>query len=213
LGYCGKTESYCNEIISQKEPLLDKQRAYNVLISSIAALGRSIDAQDKCLEVLAKLGIRFPKIGQTCSLLIGILNAKLSLQRTTEELSKLTRIADESKIWAMALLDKLVGYAYQNSGSALVPLGTFKGLRWTVKYGISEYSPPLLAIVGLLLVVALKDYNGAKVYAEKALALLKEPNCRHSESRTHFIVYNFIMYWISPIEVSIRGFWMVITRV
>jgi tetratricopeptide (TPR) repeat protein len=75
----------------------------------------------------------------------------------------------------------------------------------TVKYGISEYTPPILAIAGLLLVAVLKDYKGAKEYAEKALALLKEPNCRQSESRTNFIVYGFIMHWVSPIEVSIRG--------
>jgi predicted ATPase len=207
LGVLGKTESYCNEIVSQKEgPLLDKRRAYNVLISSIAAQGRNVDAQDKCLEVLAKLGIRFPKIGQTFSVLIGILRAKLSLKRTTKQLANLTRMTDESKIWVMVLLDKLVGYAYQDSGSALVPLATFKGLQLTVKHGISEYTPPILAIVGLLLVVALKDYKGAKDYAEKALALLKEPNCRQSESRTHFIVYEFIMHWVSPIEVSITGF-------
>ncbi len=88
----------------------------------------------------------------------------------------------------------------------MVPLATFKGLQLTVKYGISEYTPPILAMVGLLLVAVLKDYKGAKDYAEKALALLKEPNCRQSESRTNFIVHAFIMHWVSPIEVSVKGF-------
>jgi predicted ATPase len=67
------------------------------------------------------------------------------------------------------------------------------------------FKTPSLAIVGLLLVAVLKDYKGAKDYAEKALALLKEPNCRQSESRTLFLVYGFIVHWVSPIEVSIRG--------
>ena len=78
LGVLEKTELYCNEIISQRGPLLDKRRAYNVLFSSIAAQGRYIDAQDECLEVLAKLGIRFPKIGQTFSVLI-VLRGTLSM--------------------------------------------------------------------------------------------------------------------------------------
>jgi len=39
------------------------------------------------------------------------------------------------------------------------------------------FKTPSLAIVGMLLVAVLKDYKGAKDYAEKALALLKEPNC------------------------------------
>jgi hypothetical protein len=140
----------------QKEgSLLDKRRAYNVLISSIAAHGRNVDAQNKCLEVLARLDIRFPNIGQSFSVPVGLLRAKISLKQTTEQLSNLTRMTDESKIWVMVLLDKPVGYAY--SGSALVPLATFKGLQLTVKYEISEYTSPILAIAGLLLVVALKD--------------------------------------------------------
>jgi predicted ATPase len=49
------------------------------------------------------------------------------------------------------------------------------------------------------------DLLGAKDYAEKPLALLKEHNCRQSESQTHFLVYLFVMHWVSPREKLISG--------
>mmetsp|Transcript_8324 Transcript_8324/g.13779 ORF Transcript_8324/g.13779 Transcript_8324/m.13779 type:complete len:1123 (-) Transcript_8324:162-3530(-) len=199
---------YCDEVLAQvNHPFVDKRHAYNTLLHSIAAQGRMQEAQDLCVEVLAKLGCRFPKHGKTAYTIVGLLRTEMALKKTTEKIPNLPVITDDLKKWTMYLLDNLVTYTYQND-PALLPLAILKGHRYTIRYGLSEYAPAILSLVGLLLAGALGDFAGAIAYAENALALAEDH--RDVQARTIFVSYQFVMHWQIATEMCkkplLRGY-------
>ena len=145
-------EKHCNAVIAQTDrPLKDKFRAYNVLVDSTGNRNHLKDAMDILLAVLSQLGCHFPKRGRMLFTLAGLIRTKATIKnRTPEEIAKLNRMEDDSKVEAMRLLDKLATFSYL-AQSELLPLCILKSLRWTLRYGVSAFSPPAFATVGLIL--------------------------------------------------------------
>jgi predicted ATPase len=207
LGDFELTRTFCDPILEQKHrPLLDRRRAYDVLLYLKHAQNLTRDCELLCLELLADLGCHFPKRGLELFALVGIMRTQASSKkRTLDEISQLKPMTEESKIWAMNLLDKLAGYSYITE-SGLLPLAILKGLRWTLAYGVSEFSPPMFALVGFILTGVLGDFKGGKVYLDYALALLRRTDSRRVESRTLFLVHWFGLHWIAPLESCLKPF-------
>ena len=145
-------EKQCNEIIAQKDrPIEDKFRAYNVLVDSISGRNMLTEAMDLILSILFKLGCKLPKRGRMLHVIAGLVKAKAATKhRTTKEISKMVMMTDPKKLQAMRLLNKLTTIAYY-ANSELLPLAILKEMSWTIKYGISESSPPTFCAVGLIL--------------------------------------------------------------
>jgi predicted ATPase len=207
VGNFDEMQAYCDEVLAQSDrPLLDKQRAYIVLLNSIRAQGRATDSGLLCLEVLAKLGCKFPKYGRTSRVVLNLLRAKFTLKSTAEKFSKLDFIEDKSKIWAISLLDNLVLSSYQGA-PGLLPLAILKGLDWTVQYGLTEYTSVFLVLTGFLLVMT-GDFEGGKVYGKQALELLGITEAKRSsqECRTLFLAHQFVLHWQCPAEMCAKGF-------
>ena len=146
-------EENCKEIIRQRHrPISDKFRAYNVLIPSIGNRNRIHEACDTLVSVLEELGCRFPKYCQLFFVLNGIMSTMVTLKRyEPEDFTIFKEMTDESQIQAMRMLDKLATFSYFIDGSLLLPLAILKSFRWSIKYGVSEFSPPAFVLVGLIL--------------------------------------------------------------
>jgi predicted ATPase len=101
--------AFCKEVIRQeKRPILDKRRAYTVLIDATGATGKPVEAQKLCRQILSKLGHVFPQFAVKLHILSGILKVQRSMTMATNPdfLSKLPSMVDETNQWTMALLDK-----------------------------------------------------------------------------------------------------------
>jgi len=162
VGNFAKVKEYSDEILKLRNcPLLDKRRVYRATLNSLVAMHRNKDAQNLCLQILSKLGCHFPKHGRRIFAAAGVLRTAMSLRRALSVIPTLPAIEDENKRWVMSLLDLLVTYSWQGDPE-LLPLVMLKGYRWTLRYGISEYSGPVLANVAFLIVMAVGDFAGAK---------------------------------------------------
>jgi predicted ATPase len=196
---CGKhelTKQLCDEILeSENRPLLDKRRAYNVQIHSLNAQSQTSSTKDLCVDVLAKLGCKFPKRGRPFYALAGLIRVLATLESTTNKISTLKASRDEHKQWAMYLLDRLTNCTYQ-CDPELLPLSMMKGLRWTLKYGIADFTAPTLVTFGLMLAGSVGNFAGAKKYADFALKYMD----RNAAPRTIFLAYEFILPWQIPFE-------------
>lgn len=206
VGNFEKMRQYCDDIISQEDrPLLDKQRAYNTLLGSTTALHRLSDAAVLSSKILSLLGYRFPKRGIKLRVMAGVLQAKSVLKRQTPEiLARLPVMTDPHKMWAMHVLDQCVTVAYLDR-SSLFPLLICKGLRWTLDYGISDFSPVMFALVGFILAVFLRDYKGSEAYASHAIEMLKQVrSARKVAARVAFLSHAYVMHWSRPVKMSIK---------
>lgn len=155
LGGASPMEFYCNEVIRQDRPLLDKMRAYHVLIDALGNKLLLTKTIDMIVSVLSQLGCHFPKRGLLLYVLCGLLRVKITTRKlTVEKLSQLKEMDDRSKMEAMRLLDKLATFTFI-AKSDLLPLAILKSFRWSLEFGICCNSPPAFATVGLILSTAL----------------------------------------------------------
>lgn len=149
IGDSEKMESHCKVIIEREDiPLTDKFRAYNVLIDSIGNRNMLDRAIKLCLLLLEELGCELPKKNFLFHTLAGV--GRIKMTSTKFDIHAMKETTDVSKVQAMRVLDKLATFTYIN-GSPLLPLAIFKNFRWSIKYGLSQYSPPAFATVGLIL--------------------------------------------------------------
>jgi predicted ATPase len=147
-----RMEEHCNAIIKQKDrPLPEKFRAYNILVDSMGNRNKLGEAMELILDVLETLDCKLPKGRYLFHTLVGIGRIKLTIKKyTPEDIARLGEMEDESQKEAMRLLDQLASHAYM-AEHPLLPLAIFKSLRLSIQHGISEYSPPAFATVGLIL--------------------------------------------------------------
>lgn len=80
------------------------------------------------------------------------------------------------------------------------------GLEYTLKYGVSTYSPRLVAMVCVFFSGPLDDLQGATLYARYSLRLLEKVSHRPSEASTLLSAYAFGMCWTTPLRDLIGTF-------
>jgi predicted ATPase len=75
----------------------------------------------------------------------------------------------------------------------------------TLNDGVSAYSPPAFALVGLLLCGIVRDYKGGVAFADQALALLSKVKApRKVEARTKHITHGVVIHWLRPLHLSLK---------
>jgi hypothetical protein len=63
----------------------------------------------------------------------------------------------------MSLLDNLVTYTYQND-KVMFPLVLLTSLHYTLRYGLTEHAPSILALIGAIFAGVLGDFSVAKAF-------------------------------------------------
>jgi histidine kinase len=203
IGKDREAQSFCEAVCSRADiPILDKQRAYIVHLDSLSADMQTVLAQEKCIEVLALLGCHFPIYAWGLHTLVGLLKTELSVKSLANKIPKLGVMTDETKKFSMQLLDRLVTFAYQNK-SDIFALVILKSLKYTLKCGVSDYSPPMLATVGLLLSAGMGDLEFGRKFGELALSKFYMTSghiSRRAKARTLFVASAFSLHWQLPMS-------------
>jgi predicted ATPase len=199
-----RMREYCDLILGKKDiPLLDKRRVYNAMLNSLLAEGRPYDARILCTEVLARLGVRFPQVGQSLHTLAWMLRMKLCWKRSIPNVTNLEFISDDRHVWIMSLLDNLTTCCYQTA-QEMMPLVIIRGFKLTLRNGLTIQAPIFLTTVALLCVI-IEDFHGAKLYCDEALKLLDlVVNRQDVEARTLFVAYQFVQHWQIPVDACLE---------
>lgn len=156
-GDMAQMEEYCNAVIERKEiPVTDKLRVYNVLIPSIGSRNLVRQAFDKSESVLRELGCTFPARARFLHTIGGVLRLKSAQRKYRPRDFELhEEMTEGTRIQVMSLLDKFAEYAYLAKSSVL-PLAIMKSYHLTLRYGLSEWSPPAFAAIGFIFCVKLE---------------------------------------------------------
>ena len=108
--YCSgdttRAREYCHVVIGiENKPLLDKEVAYNVLLTSYNAAGQHHQAMQICLSLLDKLGCRFPKFCGTALGAVEMLRAKSKAKSYSRLIPNLPTIESPEIRWIILLLE------------------------------------------------------------------------------------------------------------
>jgi hypothetical protein len=208
----GNTEAvdmYCDEVLSQKRcTVFDKLRLYNALIESRGADGRTQEALDLCLNVLAQLKCKFPKsgAGKVFRVIKTISEMKKSRENipTADDIKNLPVMTDRARVESMNLMRRLVVYCYLTGNKLLMVLVLTRQVRWTMRYGMDGCSPPALNGYGVLMMAVLGDFRSATKYAEHALSMQHRQKTKVNESTTLRGAHLYILPWTKPLHQSMK---------
>ena len=193
-------KNYCDEVLAQDCPILDKVRVYSSISSQISNSGRHVEAVDLLLEVLGLLGISFPKssAGQLFATLTGLIKCKMSVKsRTAKEAAALPIMENPREIEIMKLLEKLMGYSYMTK-SNITALAILKIMDLSLSRGVSPVSSPAFAGTATILSGTLNDIQAGAKMADYSLKLEAKLNSGVSLARTKFIASSFAYVWTMP---------------
>jgi predicted ATPase len=206
LGNIAEMELHCNKVLEQDIPLLDKMRVYYVILDSTADRQNIPKALHLCMEVLKNLGCTFPR----CALSVNIVTIANVLKfqsqadsRSLDEIANMAPMTDRRRIEVMRLLDKLATYCYL-SENILFPVTILRRLKYTLCYGVTDYSAVDFVGLALILTAKLLDFQAGSAYANYSMLLLERIDSKRSHSRVYMVAYAFVFPWTQPTQSVLK---------
>jgi predicted ATPase len=209
-GQTNVMEVYCDEVLNQKDcSIFDKLRVYHILMDSLGNGGRLQEALKLCLNVLEQLDCKFPKreVARVARVVATIFKIKGEKNiPTADDIKMLPQMANPEKVESMNLMKRLGTYSYMTGNTMLMVLVLTRQVRWTMRYGLSAYSPPAFNGYGMILMSVLGDFDLGTKYADYALLMLEILETKATESATLYGSYSLILPWKRPVHASIKPF-------
>merc|ERR1712226_130612 len=194
-----KTEEYCNAVLNQTEgPFEDKFGAYFVLVDLKLMTGELQQVRELLTNVLKRYKISFSKnpVAIASSVIFTLLRAKAKLK--TVQIDEL-QVVDDVTIKAVTrFMEKFMKCLFLAEDPRFPSVVVYL-YNYTWEYGISESSAPSFGTIGILLVAAMEDFQGAAKYADLALEVIEKSRSDNGRPRTFALVYNFLYPWSRPI--------------
>jgi predicted ATPase len=229
MGDFEKVQEYAKKVTHLKtcQPI-DKIRMYNVLIDSLSCEHKEAIAIDVGIDFLSQLGCKFPKskVAVLAQSILGVMKTKGSVKNASTLMEALPVTNDPAHLGIMKTLAALIYPIYSSKPevgphSGSLSWGVCKMLfpshphsfllqlflivchylsKYTFKYGITSYAPLALGFQGFILLHVLGDFNGAKVYAEHAMRMIKVHDCKVVEARMLFMIQSGVCHWLQPLS-------------
>lgn len=203
---CGQfdiSEQLGNQAMDHAKSVLDQVKIYETRIFTEVARNSPSTAIKISLEVLRKLGVKFPKNPNKMHIILAILRTKFSLLWTSNErLLALPVMQDPKKLAACRVLSAAIAPSYY-AAPALYPLISLTLLNLSIRYGYNKGSPVAYASYGIILAGVLGELNRAYDFGQLALKLIERHHAVESEAKVLLIVSGLIAHWREPYRNSL----------
>ena len=210
--YCGAVEaSYCTQNLEKLEEYsrvviqmqgIHAREKFRVFVAQIAVYGGNEQFQDAFLtgrNAINSMGIaNLPKNPSTLYAMKQLLKTvKLMKRFGRKEILSLAENPDPAMVATMGLVVELSSVAFQTCPNFFLVM-YMKAVRWTIKYGITKYSPVIISVFGILMTTALNNISEGVLYAEIAVEL----SSRYHSTLPLTIsgVYGYVMHWKKPMH-------------
>ncbi|MEO8400344.1 MAG: serine/threonine-protein kinase PknK [Gammaproteobacteria bacterium] len=192
-----------NEALTHARSLVDQVKVYQTKIYTEIARNAPATAVEISIEVLKKLGVKFPKKPNKIHVLLSILNTKLLLLgKSNEHLMNLLPMTDPIQLSACKILSATIAPAYY-AVPALYPLVTLELLKLSIRYGYNSGAPVSYASYGIILCGVLNDIKRGNEFGQMALKLVEQHRAIESEVKVSLIVTALIAHWQEPYRNSL----------
>ncbi len=199
-------EELAGAVLKRANTLLDKVKVYEIKIQAYILQDKKREALQTGLEILALLGVRFPKKPTKLHILLGLLSTKLALAgKRIEGLIDLPEMTDPYKLAAMRLLISISATAYQTRPE-LFPLIVFKQAHLSVKHGNTSESVPAYDYYGIILCGVVGDIDAGYRFGKLALEVLERFNAKEQKCRTYFVFNGFVRHWKEHVRDTLQPY-------
>jgi len=185
-----------NVVMKNGRTLLDKVKAYEILIQAYKAQNRLMDAVKTGLFVLNLFGLTVPEKITKLKVLYAFLKVKISLLgKKPEDLLALPRMTDPYKQAVMNILTNIGTAAYYAAPNLFLYLA-FKSAGLSIKYGNTSQSAVFgYPVYGFLQCAITGDIETGYKYGMLSLELQKKLLNGKVNPLTVYLVTNLIRHW------------------
>ncbi|PZV09330.1 MAG: hypothetical protein DCF32_02585 [Leptolyngbya sp.] len=185
--------------------LLDQLPAYEVRLLADRAQGNYLAAVRTGLQVLRILGVDFAEQPTPAEVQQALADThQLWAGQDPLSLLALPPMARGQRLAAMQIMTKLTAPTYR-ALPALTPLLIAKQVEFSICFGNSPISIFAYAEYGMAL-CSMGEIDLGYGFGQLALGLLEQLQATAGESRTRYLVHNFICHWRDPLRQSLPAF-------
>ena len=196
-------EGLAKIVLQQAKTLLDQVKIYELKTQVYTAKNQLLEAVDNSLSFAKQLGAKLPQDPSNLTILLSLAKTQSSLfLKNPANLIDLRPMTNATALATMRVLLP-VGLSAYEAVPQLAPLIVFKLVGLSVQYGNAPQSAYGYAAYGLILCGKLGQIETGYKFGQLALQLLERTSVREIESKTLFLVANYIQHW----KTHIRETW------
>ena len=190
-------------VLQRAEDILDRVKAYEVILHASSAQGNLSQGAKVGLQVLELLGERFPHDPSPADIFSGLQETRQALaNQGVEELLHLPVMTDSYAIAKMRILSATLNPSY-TSFPSLFPLIVFRMVRLSTTHGNTPLSAQAYATYGIILCGAMGDIEVGYQFGTLAANLVEKLNARELKSSVTYMVQTFIRHWKEHIRETL----------
>lgn len=202
LGRYDSMQMCFSEVVEKARDLPDTFRVHNSVMESYFVRCMNQQGFDHSLSLLEKLGHKFARRPASIMMatLAGIAGIKLTTNFSTlpQKIDDLPAMTDPTMMQTLTTLEHCQNYSYV-LGHDIFALLVLKNVKLTLQHGYSVHSPPSFAMLALILVGVLNDFESASMLMS-CVENKMMPKSRLTASRTGLLLGGFVSCWLEPIE-------------
>mmetsp|Transcript_14353 Transcript_14353/g.39912 ORF Transcript_14353/g.39912 Transcript_14353/m.39912 type:complete len:1206 (-) Transcript_14353:64-3681(-) len=182
-------------VLEQDIPLQKKLRVFDAKVDHIR-IGQ--DAADLLVRILEDLQCQFPrgKLGRVVSMFRETFRMRSRIKlMTIRDIAMLPVLDDPTQVSVMKLLDKLSRFAYVCEDKNMMLLALLRSVSLTLDRGLCEGSATALASMGMVIVMALQDYETAAKCAQLCLQIIARLRPKKSNGNALQKLCGFVQCW------------------
>ncbi|NOT53998.1 MAG: AAA family ATPase, partial [Deltaproteobacteria bacterium] len=181
-------------VLRRAKAMLDKVRAYEVMLHASSARNNLAEGTSIGLQVLKLLGQQFPQAPNQADIVRGREETQQALAgKPIEELLYLPAMTDSYGLASMRVLSSTINLAF-TTFPQLFPLIVFRMVNLSITHGNAPLSAQAYATYGITLCAA-GDIEAGYQFGNLALHLVERLNARELKASVTYMVQTFIRHW------------------
>ena len=173
IGDRNSVKEYAGKVIDSDFSFQEKFGGYMTKMLSQFLKDEMREATKTALYILKELGF-FKDVSQNPSILRvlkEIIETKCVMKKySKDELIHLPLMTDKKRLLAVNIIYRIANVLFSSNPNLFLILA-LTSTRWTVKYGVCKYSPPIFATYGMVACGVLEDFEHGTMIGDVALAL------------------------------------------
>ncbi|MDY6905912.1 MAG: AAA family ATPase [Thermodesulfobacteriota bacterium] len=187
-------EQFTEQLIHQTDDIRKHLAVYEIKMRAFMAKGQKKEAVMTARSVFRQLKLNFPEYPRKYHLILSLIKVKSALAgKKVADLIHLPLMTDPDVQAKINMIGYYSPIAYWARPEA-VPLIAFTGVYYTVKYGLSNMSPIMLAGYGIAM-SSMGHYETAYNFGRLAQTIFERLESKSLAPRTRFIFLTWVKHW------------------
>ncbi|MDJ0761412.1 MAG: AAA family ATPase [Myxococcota bacterium] len=196
-------EQLAETVFQHAASILDSIKVYETKIFACFAQNQLLEGIRIGLLVLRQLGINLPDKPGNTRIVYELIRLKISLLgKSIDQLINLPELKDPYKLAAMQIMAGICSSAMYATPN-LIPLLIFYGVRISVKYGNSVYTPFFYSGYGMIHCGIFFDIENGYKWGKLAVDLVEKLQIKETKARVLLVFWFMINPWKNSIHESL----------